>query len=146
MSDPMSTGQSLSVTQSLPSGSPPKVGSGAPAGVSVRTKVDAVGSPSLTGQAVLVEFVDAPRNGKEAKPPASEDDAAKAFKEFLGNLPNSLELKADKESGYTIYKVINPTTREVIRQYPADQMVEMAKRIRQQLTKEDSGILLDEKS
>jgi len=68
------------------------------------------------------------------------------MRDFLKNLPSDLQFQPDKESGYVIFKVINPVTQEVIRQYPPEEVVSMARKLNAALAaakKHNSGILLD---
>jgi len=76
----------------------------------------------------------------------SVEDAVKAFREFVKNFPSDLQFRPDKESGYVIIKVVNPLTQEVIRQYPPDEIVEMAKKLKAAAEKNGSGIFLDRKA
>jgi uncharacterized FlaG/YvyC family protein len=76
----------------------------------------------------------------------SLEDSVKAMRDFLKNLPSDLQFQPDKESGYVIFKVINPVTQEVIRQYPPEEVVSMARKLNAALAaakKHNSGILLD---
>lgn len=77
--------------------------------------------------------------------PASLEEASSSLRKYLESLPSNLQFSADPDSGRYLFKVVNPVTREVIRQFPADEVLEMAKRIKQQLSTEGAGILLDEK-
>jgi len=73
------------------------------------------------------------------------EEATKSFQEYLKNLPSDLQFRPDAESGIVIFKVVNPLTQEVIRQYPPEAVVEMARWIRQNAMKNNSGIFLDQK-
>ncbi len=151
MSDPISPkgspGQPQPVIQTIPGGHPSPSGQASgPSEVQGRPQTDAVQPQKTAVEAILLELTQESKNPKAAAKPPTLEESAQSFEDFLKSLPNNLELKADKESGYTIYKIVNPLTREVIRQYPPDQMIEMAKRIKEQLSKGDAGILLDEKS
>ena len=76
----------------------------------------------------------------------SLEDSIKVMREYLKNLPSDLRFQPDKESGYVIFKVVNPVTQEVIRQYPPEDVVAMARRLNAALAadkKQGSGILLD---
>ena len=70
-------------------------------------------------------------------------EAAQAFQDYLKNLPSDLQFQPDAESGIVVFKVINPITQKVIRQYPPEEMLAVARNLRQALKKESSGILLD---
>jgi uncharacterized FlaG/YvyC family protein len=77
--------------------------------------------------------------------PLSLDEAVKAFREYLSGLPSDLLFQPDEASGYVVFKVVNPVTREVIRQYPSDAVIEMARRLKALAPQGKSGIFLDEK-
>jgi len=102
-------------------------------------------SPSTT-EAVQIEIAQKVITEKR-QPAPSLDEAAKAFREFLKNLPSDLQFQKDEETGYVVFKVVNPVTKEVIRQYPPDEVLAIARHLRQfEQRKNQSGILLDQKS
>ena len=73
------------------------------------------------------------------------EEAAKAFREFLKALPADLQYSMDDETGTVVFKVVNPLTKEVIRQYPPEELLEVARRLaRLAKGEEKSGILLDQ--
>lgn len=78
------------------------------------------------------------------------EDSAKILKEYLQQLPTSLEFRADEESGRIVFKVINPVTREVLRQVPPEQVLALARQIKALLEEQrasdppQAGILFDE--
>jgi flagellar protein FlaG len=84
-----------------------------------------------------------PVKGKGTAVPVSIEDAAKAFQEFLKNLPSDLQFRSDQDTGQIIFKVINPVTREVIRQYPPDEILAIARRLRGSGRTNGQGLLLD---
>jgi uncharacterized FlaG/YvyC family protein len=59
---------------------------------------------------------------------------------------SELKIQPDKDSGRTIYKVVNPTTGEVVYQYPTAEMLALARSLQ---TSEKqvgtSGVLVDKK-
>lgn len=77
------------------------------------------------------------------KPPPNLEESVAEMREYLKNLPTNLEVRADEETGNLIFKVVNPVTKEVIRQYPPDELVALARRMRSLANKDVSGILLD---
>jgi len=83
---------------------------------------------------------------KEAAP--SLEESVKAFREFLKNLPSDLQFKSDQESGIVIFKIVNPVTKEVIRQFPADEIVVMARKLKvlEAQNQSKSGIFLDQRT
>lgn len=111
----------------IPVAAPPTASLGADRAVPARGQAD----PALEGQ-------------KKPEPDKNTvEHAVESMREFLKNLPSNLEIRADKETGYITYKVVNPITKEVIRQYPPDEMVELAKKMRKLSAMDESGILLD---
>ena len=73
----------------------------------------------------------------------SVEDAAKAFQEYLKNLPSDLQFVPDASTGIVVFKVVNPITHEVLRQYPPEEMLKMVRSLREAMKPESSGILLD---
>jgi uncharacterized FlaG/YvyC family protein len=71
------------------------------------------------------------------------EEAAKAFQDYLNNLPSDLEFVPDSTNGTVVFKVVNPITHKVIRQYPPEEMVEAARNLPQSFKKDSPGILLD---
>jgi flagellar protein FlaG len=60
----------------------------------------------------------------------SRSELAKAVKEvndFVGAVNADLRFSVDDESGKTIVKVVDVTTKEVIKQYPSEEMLAIAK-------------------
>lgn len=53
-------------------------------------------------------------------------EAVKATNDFVNSVNNSLTFSVDKESGKTIVKVIDKSTKEVIRQIPSEEMLAIA--------------------
>jgi len=154
MSDPISPvgspGQVPSMTP-VPATSPPQTAGGAST-VQASAQPSAQGKTTASAQGVLdavqlqVAQANAKKDVKSETSPMSVEDAVKAFRDFLKNFPSDLQFKPDKESGYVIIKVVNPLTHEVIRQYPPEEIVEMAKKLRAADEKDGSGIFLDGKA
>jgi uncharacterized FlaG/YvyC family protein len=69
--------------------------------------------------------------------------AAKEFQQYLDSLPSDLQFQPDDESGMVVFKVVHPITQKVLRRYPPEEVVEMAKALREARSKTPSGILLD---
>lgn len=70
--------------------------------------------------------VAAPENSRQA-PKESIEDAVKKVNEFVKPINNSLSFNLDEESGQTVIKVVDLTTKEVIRQIPSEEMLAIAK-------------------
>nr|WP_320132979.1 flagellar protein FlaG [uncultured Holophaga sp.] len=103
-------------------------------------------TPTLEQQ-LQQELAAAQQDQKKAQEAAPNiEEAAKAMADYINNLPSDLEFRRDEESGYTIFRVVNPVTREVIREYPPKEVVEMARRLKSFLKGDGSGVLIDQQS
>ena len=139
----------------LPVSSAPVVASGmGQAQTKVQAKaqgaVVATSAKQQATQATILEVsqAQAEKPNNVATEPVTVEEAAKEFRTYLKNLPSDLQFRVDKESGYVVFKVVNPVTQEVIRQYPPDEVLEMAKRLKASANqgKNGSGIFLDGKA
>ena len=59
--------------------------------------------------------------------PEELDQAVKAVNEFVKPFNNALNFSVDQESKTTVVKVIDQSTKEVIRQIPSEEMLALAK-------------------
>lgn len=76
---------------------------------------------------------------------ASLDAATKSVEDFLQQSPTNLKFLVDRDTGMFYFKIVDPTTQETIRQVPAEEILAMAKRLRELSgPKSSSGILVDE--
>jgi len=69
------------------------------------------------------------------------EEAAKTVNEFLKPINNSINFSLDEDTGITVVKVIDVTTKEVIRQIPSEEMLVIAKAIDQM-----KGLLVQQKA
>lgn len=69
------------------------------------------------------------------------EQAAKEVNEFLKPINNSLQFKVDDDTGKTVVKVIDTVTEDVIRQFPSEEMLAIAKAIDQM-----KGLLVHQKA
>jgi flagellar protein FlaG len=53
--------------------------------------------------------------------------AVKAVNDFVSTVNSSLKFSVDDDTGQTVVKVIDDATKEVIKQFPSEQMLEIAK-------------------
>ena len=53
--------------------------------------------------------------------------AVKAVQEFTRPMAGNLEFSLDEETGKTIVKVVDSTTKELIRQIPSEEMLDIAR-------------------
>ncbi len=105
----------------------------------------AVTSPSKSLQARPVESK--PKAEDQQAVGMSEDslrEAAKSVEEYLQQSSRDLEFGVDKETGEYYFKVVDPKTQKTIRQVPSEEVLAMAKRLRElNGTKDASGVLMD---
>ncbi len=70
--------------------------------------------------------------------------AVQDVKTYLQQLPSELRFGVDKGSGSFYFKVVDPATREVIRQVPSEEVLAMARKLREFANpKTASGVLMD---
>lgn len=93
---------------------------------------------------------DAPTSAREAPSAKAEqkanlDEASRSLQDYLKGLPSDLQFRQDEDSGKTFFKVVNPVTREVIRQVPSEEVLAMARKLKELdlLGNKASGLLLD---
>jgi flagellar protein FlaG len=55
------------------------------------------------------------------------DEAIQTANKFLATTTNSIEFSIDKDSGRTIVKLVDSQTQEVVRQFPSNEMLAIAK-------------------
>ena len=99
--------------------------SSAPSASGASATLDAL-SASATQATNVSERALQPTN--EVQPSRQElDKAVKAVNEFVGSVNNSLKFSVDEDTGQTVVKVIDNATKEVIKQVPSKEMLEIAK-------------------
>ncbi len=69
------------------------------------------------------------------------EDAVKATNDFLKPINNGIQFSLDDDTGKTIVKVIDLATKDVIRQFPSEEMLSIAKAIDQM-----KGLLVHQKA
>lgn len=72
------------------------------------------------------------RSQQPKKPETSRqdlEDAVKAVNDFLKPINNAIQFSLDSESGKTIVKVIDVETKDIIRQFPSEEMMSIARAI-----------------
>lgn len=55
------------------------------------------------------------------------ESATKAVREFVQPITNNLEFSIDDDTGKTVVKVMDTSTKEVIRQIPSEEILEIAR-------------------
>lgn len=69
------------------------------------------------------------------------EEAVKAVNEFIQPLNNSLQFNIDDDTGKTVVKVIDMSTKEIIRQFPSEEMLSIAKAVNKM-----QGLLIQQKA
>ncbi len=120
---------------SLSNFSPPATTSTSPSNDvrSPRMPPEAVSAPVQTAQAVT-------------SPPKTEasrqavEEAVKSVNDFLKPINDSIRFSVDEDTGISVIKVIDLATKDVIRQFPSEEMLTIAKAIDQM-----KGLLVQQK-
>ena len=74
------------------------------------------------------------------------DVAAEKIKAYLKNSQSDLDFSVDKDTGDFVFKIINRSTQDVIRQVPSEEVLAMARKLRDISNSSDaSGVLMDAK-
>ena len=68
---------------------------------------------------------------KNVKEPGSVDEAIEVLNNDAQVIQRELQFTIDKESGFTVIKVIDSNTEEVIRQLPSEEAIKVARRLRE---------------
>lgn len=72
---------------------------------------------------------DRPADKAQSAAPSRDalESAAKAVQDFVKPMSGNLEFTLDEDTGRTVIKVIDSSTKELIRQIPSEEMLEIAK-------------------
>jgi len=127
------------------------------AGNSAVSSGAAVGAAPETGVAAAVQNGPAAQSQEgyqqqapEEKQPLTEgqaQQAAESFKSYVEKLPGEMKFTIDHDTKRQVFKIINPVTQEVVKQFPPDEFLTMIKRLKEiGPQSKDNGIFLDEKS
>jgi uncharacterized FlaG/YvyC family protein len=80
--------------------------------------------------------------------PITIEEAEETFQEYLSNLPSDIKFQLDKDTNRLFFKLVNPVTREVVKQFPPDEFIEMVKRLKaaEKNMTGKGGVFLDDRS
>jgi uncharacterized FlaG/YvyC family protein len=70
------------------------------------------------------------------------DNAVEQINTYVQSISRDLEINYDKKSGESVVKVIDSSTKKVIRQIPDEEALEIAEKLRDDLNR-NSGLLID---
>lgn len=83
---------------------------------------------------------------EEEQSKASVEEAVESVASFVNSVSKNVDFLVDEDSGRTIIKVVDVQNQELIRQFPSDEIISMANRIKElqeQITSK-TGLFLDE--
>jgi uncharacterized FlaG/YvyC family protein len=103
-------------------------------------------SDALSGAAKSKQEGPAAQEGpkRPERPPA---EAIAAVKDYLGGLPSELRFDYDEEAERQVFRIVDPATREVVKQYPPDEFLAMIKRLKElDRNADNNGMLFDDRS
>ena len=89
-------------------------------------------TPAFQPQASLPKLHNASELASTEKPPGripSEEElqaSTKKVQEFVNSAVNDIEFSIDEDSGQTVVKIVDRATKNVIRQMPSEEMLELA--------------------
>lgn len=86
----------------------------------------------------------APRDGTQVLSPEMTQQALAMIEELMQSQARSLQFEVDEQSGVDIVTVLDGESGEVIRQFPAEEVVASARFIAENMPDAVSGLLLDE--
>jgi len=98
------------------------------------------GNASVAGKLPTVE-IKAPPKAPEYKP-QDLDKAVQELQAFVEGLDRSLSFRRDESIDRSIITVRDANTNQLVRQIPAEEIVEIARQIRQDLDAKRAGMLL----
>lgn len=82
-----------------------------------------------------------PPQQREARPEQFEV-AVTQIADYVQNINRELEFSLDDDSGRTVLKVLDSESQELVRQIPSDEMLVLARKIRQLTPEAAKGLLL----
>jgi len=89
-------------------------------------------------------------NALTDRQPLSREDTQKAvesFMEYVDKLPGEMKFTIDHDTNRHVFKIVNPVTQEVVKQFPPDEFLTMVKRLKEiDPPSKDNGIFFDERS
>jgi flagellar protein FlaG len=77
----------------------------------------------------------------EANNPQQIEEAVKAVQKFVQPMASNLQFTIDEETGIKVVKVIDTATKDVIRQFPSEEILQIAKALDKL-----QGILIEQKA
>lgn len=108
----------------------PVAGNGVIAGSPAPVRADAAASRPNAGQALRQSAAptkqEAEQKQEEAFDLKSVEDATRRVAEFVGSIRSELSFSIDQASGINVVKILDTSTKEVIRQIPSREIIQLA--------------------
>lgn len=73
--------------------------------------------------------------------PAELDGAVKEFNDYVQSISRNLEFSVDKDANRTVIRVVDSQTGDVVRQIPAEEMLQLARHLRE-MDKASEGLFI----
>jgi flagellar protein FlaG len=108
--------------------------------VGVRASVDA--ASQQPDEVAEKQPVQEARNGEFT--PEEVETAVRNLNDYVQNVQRNLQFNIDDDSGHTIIKVIDSETEELIRQIPSEEVLAVARHLRE--TEEQQGMIFQQKA
>ena len=84
---------------------------------------------AAAGKALPKDGEKLPPAEREAPTPERVAQAVQQIQSYLSDSQRQLQFQVDVDSGRTIVRVVNPETKEVIRQIPGDEVLKLARAV-----------------
>ncbi|MCE1228647.1 MAG: flagellar protein FlaG [Firmicutes bacterium] len=112
----------------------------------LQTQVSSPSSKPLSHQPAGSRAEAAPRQAVGASRDQEElKTAAQEVSRYLQRQQSDLRFMVDQDTGISYFKIIDPKTQETIRQVPSEEVITMARRLKDmEGSKQASGVLVDE--
>lgn len=112
------------------SSNPPIASAGRPGGAEAPPPEIRQASPTPASSGIATQTEQSlPATQKTEASRQELEDAVKAVNDFLKPINNAIQFNLDDETGKTIVKVIDVETKDVIRQFPSEEMMSIARAI-----------------
>ncbi|UUO23150.1 flagellar protein FlaG [Colwellia sp. M166] len=114
------------------------------------SSVDNDGASVLSQDILLKKIEESAETAKNENAPESAEQLEQAIaivSDFINQPPRNVNFTKDNDSGKTVIKVIDNESKELIKQFPSEELISIAQKIQalHQEVGEKAGILLDKR-
>ncbi|HJW24567.1 MAG TPA: flagellar protein FlaG [Rhodocyclaceae bacterium] len=105
----------------------PSAAASPPGGITPSTRNEPTAMPPRPG--IDASPSGATRSGQQTSPVSREqtEEAVRRIKEFVQPINDSIQFSLDEDTGFTVVKVVDLQTKEVLRQIPSEEAINIAK-------------------